>query len=348
MYHIAILKNETQLDHLPWIEACNRKRDELSYEVIDITKDSWLRSVLEEDFDLFLLRPPGRIERYKKLYDERIYILSQILGKKTYPSPNEIYIYENKVLLRDWMLANYIPHPHSYVFYDKKEAFDFTNNIERFPLVAKTKMGASGNGVVFLNDKANVITYIKNAFSAGIKIKSGPKIFKGSLIKKVKKVFTNRRFIKQRLNDYKILGAEEQKGFVFFQEFIPHSFEWRCVRIGDSFFAHKKLAINNKSSGTLMKAYDPVPESLLNFVKDITDKSGLSSVSIDIFEKDQFYLVNEIQCFFGQSDPYQMLVNGKSGRYRIIDNKWTFEEGDFASDACYNLRIEHALSLLKR
>ncbi len=128
---------------------------------------------------------------------------------------------------------------------------------------------------------------------------------------------------------------------------MPHEYEWRCVRIGDSYFAHKKIARNNKSSGTLIKGYDPVPKVLLDFIRDVTSKTGLSSVAIDLFEINNQFLVNEIQCFFGQSDPYQMLVDSKPGRYRFISGDWVFEEGDFASNECFDLRLEHALELVK-
>ena len=146
--------------------------------------------------------------------------------------------------------------------------------------------------------------------------------------------------------EYKTTYFNPQKGFVIFQEFIPHFYEWRCVRIGDSYFAHKKIARNNKSSGTLIKAYDEVPVMLLDFIREMTERTGLSSVAIDLFDHEGRYLVNEIQCYFGQSDPYQMLVNSVPGRYRFKDGAWAFEAGDFASNACYDLRLEHALKMV--
>jgi len=129
------------------------------------------------------------------------------------------------------------------------------------------------------------------------------------------------------------------------QEFIQHDFEWRCVRIGNSYFAHKKLAINNMSSGTLLKGYGDVPLPLLDFIRNLTEENGLSSVSIDIFESSKGYLVNEIQTFFGQSDPYQMLIDGEQGRYVYNKGDWQFEKGEFNQWECYHLRLMHALEL---
>ncbi|MBK6932905.1 MAG: hypothetical protein IPH12_19360 [Saprospirales bacterium] len=68
---------------------------------------------------------------------------------------------------------------------------------------------------------------------------------------------------------------------------------------------------------------------------------------MDLFEcSDGRYLVNEMQCIFGQSDPYQMLVNGQPGRYRRIDGKWTFEPGDFNRIRSFLLRLEHFIEIL--
>ena len=57
--------------------------------------------------------------------------------------------------------------------------------------------------------------------------------------------------------------------------------------------------------------------------------------------------MNEMQCIFGQSDGYQMKVDEKIGRYRWQDNNWIFEEGDFAKNACYSLRLDFVISQLE-
>ncbi len=342
-YRIAIFRNESADDHDQWVEACRRRGGSTEFTVIDITSSDWLDRFREGSFDLILLRPPGRTERFKQLYDERSNILYHYSGLPVYPSLKEVLIYENKRFLRDWLVANRVPHPVTHVFFNEKEAARFVSSVENYPLVAKTNIGASGNGVRFLESHKAAAAYVNSAFGRGISIRTGPKLRKGSLIGKLRKAFASRDFIAKRVNEYKGTFLNPQKDFVIFQEFVPHGYEWRCVRIGDSYFAHKKVARNNKSSGTLIKAYDSVPESLLDFVRETTERTGLSSVSLDIFDRDGEYLVNEIQCFFGQSDPYQMLVNSIPGRYRFVAGKWIFEEGDFASNACYDIRLEHAL-----
>lgn len=345
-YKLCILANENLLDHEPWIVAIKKSIEVQSYDIVNLTSDNWLMKLRSTHYDLILLRPPGNRELLKRLYDERVWLIDTYMKTPIYPSLNEVFIYENKRLLRDWLTLAQIPHPKTFVFFQRDEALSFVAD-SSFPIIGKTSIGASGNGVVALNSLDNAIKYVNQAFDDGIMSSIGPKVMKGSFLKKLKKVVNHKKFLRQRLRDYIPSLLDIQYHYVILQEFVPHEYEWRCVRIGDSFFAHKKIAKNNKSSGTLLKGYDPVPESLLNFIKCITDKTDISSVAIDIFERDNNYLVNEIQCFFGQSDPYQMLVDGKPGRYIFRDDKWIFEEGDFASNACYDLRLKHALSLLR-
>ena len=343
---VIILKNELDRDHLLWIEACKNDSRIEKFHVVDMTKNDWLENIRAIDFDLILCRPSGITTFFKSLYDERMMILSQICGYKIYPSLQEIYIYENKKLLKDWLVAKQIKHPRTFVTFFQQEAIDYASNAKNYPIVAKTNIGASGNGVVILKTETEAQDYIKAAFGLGIKSKSGPKWFKGNIFKKIKKLTRSRAFYAQRMKEYAMSKSETQKNFVFFQEFVPHEFEWRCVIIGDSYFAHKKLAIDNMSSGTLLKGYDAVPEKLLHFLRDFSEKTGVNSAAVDLFESEGDYLINEVQCFFGQSDPYQMLVNEQPGRYVFDGVQWVFEAGMFNTNQCYDLRLDHALRVL--
>jgi glutathione synthase/RimK-type ligase-like ATP-grasp enzyme len=342
---VAILKNESTFGHEYWLKVCKGCSSIDTVEVINVYATDWLNQIQSKPFDLILLKPPGVNALKKSIYDERAFILKNVLNLPVYPSLLEVFLYENKRFLRDWLVAKNIPHPETNIFFAQQEATKFIKNTDFLKIVGKTNIGASGIGVVILKSKNEAFDYVNTVFNEGVKSKSGPKLFKGSFIKKLKKL-TKKGFISSRLKEYKVVGAETQKDFVILQKYIPHEYEWRCVIIGDSFFAHKKILVGDKSSGTLKKGYDEVPKSLLDFMKKVSDEHNLKSVAIDIFDQDGTYLINEIQCFFGQSDPYQMLVDGKPGRYIFKNDQWSFEEGMFNTNECYDLRLEHALSLL--
>lgn len=343
---LIILQNEQRNDHHRWVAACGTYSDQLNLEVVDLTKNSWLDRIVKFQPDLLLTKPGGLTAPFKQLYDERLTILVKELGFQCFPSLDEVLIYENKRYFSYWLRAHKIPHPETNVFYFRDEAISFLNNAE-FPIVGKVNIGASGSGVTILNNTSQAEEYILHTFSGkGAAKRTGPNVKKGGLVKRGFHYLFHPRQIFEKLAIYRARAADAQTGFVILQEFIPHEFEWRVVRIGDSFFAHKKLKMGEKASGSLMKSYDNPPLAILDFARDITDRFGFFSQAVDIFETDKGFLVNEMQCIFGQSDPYQMLVDGKPGRYLCINSKWVFDEGDFNTNQSYDLRIRTAIEMV--
>lgn len=345
---LAILRNEVPEDDVFWEKSCQELSDRVSWDLIDLTRHDWLERVTATPYDGLLTSPPGWTTAFKAMYDERLQILEMIKPAPIYPSLEEILIYENKKMLAYWLEAHQVPHPKTWVFYYENEAVDFVKN-SRLPLVAKTSIGASGSGVQILHDTAEALEYIQNTFSGqgAARRRVGPKWKQKGFFLRVLKKLLRPGELKAKMQLYKHIGTEIQKDFVILQEFIPHEYEWRCVRIGDSFFAHKKVKQGEKASGSLIKAYETPPFELLDFVKEITDKRHFLSQSVDIFvAPDGRYLVNEMQCIFGQSDPYQMLIDGQPGRYRLLGEQWVFEPGDFNRHESFLLRLEHFIELL--
>ena len=345
--HFVILKNESPSDHLLWVKSCESFADKLTFEVVDLTKNDWLENILScKKIDCLLTKPSGLTAPFKQLYDERVIILAKELGYKMFPSLDEILIYENKKYFSYWLSAHNVPHPKTDVFYHKDEALNFSKAVS-YPIVAKINIGASGSGVQILDSAEKAEQYIKNAFENGITSRSGPRLDKGKILQRIWRKLMNPSEIKERLSTYKSIANDPQKGFVMFQEFISHDFEWRAVRIGESFFAHKKIVKKEMASGLLLKGYENPPPELLSFVKDITDRFGFYSQAVDIFESPRGYLVNEMQCIFGQVDPYQMLVDEKPGRYIFKNDNWLFEEGMFNTNKSFDLRIKTILSQIE-
>lgn len=343
----AILRNELENDHVRWIDACIKFKDQILYLVIDLTRNDWLDKICEFAPDLLLVKPGGLTSSFKQLYDERLMILVEILGYKCFPTLDEVLIYENKRYFSYWLEANEIPHPETHVFYFREEAVGFIKSTG-FPLVGKVNIGGSGSGVKILYDKSEAIKYIKNTFSGkGASKRSGPNMQKPGILKRGSHYIFHPGDIVSKLNIYKKKRRDLQNQFVILQKYIPHNYEWRVVRIGDSFFAHKKLKIGDKASGTLLKSYDNPPFAIFDFVKRLTDRFSFFSQAIDLFESENGFLVNEMQCIFGQSDSFQMLVNNKPGRYIYLNNTWSFEEGDFNTNESYDLRVQAALDLFK-
>ena len=350
-FNFAILKNESSSDHLPWIAACEEKKDFINYKIIDLSHHDWFERISEENIDCFLCRPSDKTGYFKQMYDERLYTINVILNKMIYPSFEEIIIYENKRMLSYWLKANNIPHPRTEIFYSKEEAKIFAQNCD-FPVVAKTPIGASGSGVVIIKSKNALNSYINRAFSSrGIKRHWGINLGKENLHERglnALKDFTS--FYKKIERRFKTTKSDPHRWHVIFQEYIKCDYEWRAVKVGDSYFAHKKLKNKgDKFSGTTMVGWDGPSKELLNFVKIVCDKRNFFSQAVDVFEpKNGLFYVNELQCFFGSRNPHQMILNGKPGRYRLINGEWVFEQGSFNTNNSYDLRLEHVIKLLQK
>ncbi|MBN1932419.1 MAG: hypothetical protein JW786_12515 [Desulfobacterales bacterium] len=343
---IAILANENCNDHRHWLEACEKMKDQILYKTIDLTRGDWLGNIIDFGPDILLAKPGGLTAPFKQLYDERLLILVKELGLNCYPTLDEILIYENKRYFSYWLKANKIPHPETRVFYFQDEAISFLSSAV-YPVVGKVNIGASGSGVTLLHDQKEALDYVRRSFSEkGSPKRWGPNLGKGNWLQRGLHYVLHPGDIEKKRSKYRTIRSDKQKGFVLLQEYIPHDFEWRIVVIGDSYFAHKKLKIGEKASGSLLKKYDNPPIRLFDFAKEIMDRFGFFSQAIDVFEKnDGSFLVNEMQCIFGQSDPYQMLVNGRPGRFVHQGGKWRFEEGDFNTNESYDLRLKTAINL---
>jgi hypothetical protein len=310
----------------------------------------WMEQVRQKKYDFFLCRPPGRVAYYKQLYDERVFIINKIMGFPVYPAFNEQIIYENKRLLSYFLKANNIPHPETWVFYNKKEAENFIKSC-KLPIVGKSSIGASGSGVKIFYARGKALKYVEDVFSRkGVARSFLPNLRKGDYLKRglnrLNDIGETVRYFSDKKN---AATVDPQKWFVLFQKYIKVDYEWRCVVVNDSFFGHKKIrSFGEKISGTSNVSWDVPDKELLDFVKKIVVDNHFWSQAIDLFyDAGKGYLVNELQCFFGSKNPHQMINKGKPGRFVMQEGKWAFEEGIFNQNNSYDLRLQHVFSLLE-
>lgn len=335
---VAILKNDLENSVDGWIKACDKLC--LTFDVIDLTREDWLGEVIKHDYDFYLAKPPSAIEKFKILYDERLYIITKILKKVVYPSYEECIIYENKKLFSYYLRANKIPHPATYVFYYYQEALEYLN-LCKFPIVAKTSVGAGGTGIKIVRSFREGKAYCRSAFlMSGIRKQLGPNPVTGSPKSWLQKTLRDPKYFIKRCKFYIDRYRNCQFGYVIFQEYVEHDFEWRVVKVGDSFFAIKKYKYKDKASGAKKLAYENPPPRLLNFVRFIATQLQIQAAAFDIFEREDAYLINEIQTIFGQSLSHLLEVNGVPGRYKFDEDEWVFAAGTFNTNQSYDLKLK--------
>ncbi|OVE74451.1 hypothetical protein BVX94_00225 [bacterium B17] len=287
------------------------------YEVIDISGAYWIDLIQKSSCDLFLARPFVLNTKGKAMYDERLRILSEELNKSVFPSVKSLWLYESKRRGADWLKANDISQPETWVFFDQSKALDFAENAN-LPVVFKTDIGSEALGVQIVRDRSQLFELIKACFGKG--------------------------YLPSRHEP-----RDRQWNCIIFQDFIPDAKEWRVVRIGNSYFGHRKGKVGDFHSGSKIIEFDDPPHDLLDFMRNITEKGSFKSMAADVLESsDGKYYVIELHTYFGCNEPNVMLVDNKPGRY-LFDDKdgWLFEEGEFNRNASCNLRVEYVLNCLQ-
>jgi hypothetical protein len=312
-YTLGII-TEWMQGHKVYIAACREMH--VSYKLIDITTSNWVDTIHEANCDAYLVWPSASLSIWKEMFDDRLRILSQDLGQIVFPACHETWLYENKLRVRDWLTAHELPHPRTWIFYDREQALEFVRQAP-LPLVFKSNIGASHSGVWILRRRTKALNMVRRVFSRGV--------------------------VARRHNP-----LDRQWGMVYFQEYLPGVKEWRMVRIGDSYFGHLKQRRGDFHSGSGLFSWDVPPCTHLDFLKHVTDVGNFHSMDVDMFEtQDGRLLVNELHCVFGAGYSVdQLRVDGKPGRF-IFDearNEWLFEAGDFSRNMCANARVDYLIN----
>ena len=151
--------------HINYIAACREMK--ISYQLVDITADDWIEQFKNSDCDAFLVHPSVQMSQWKNLFDERLKIVTQVLGKTIFPGHEELWLYESKRRMAYWLEANGFPHAKTRVFYNKDAALKYANECD-LPVVAKTNMGARAAGVQVIRNRKKLCSYIKRAFGRGL------------------------------------------------------------------------------------------------------------------------------------------------------------------------------------
>lgn len=311
---VGILQTRA-LFHTFYVAACQELG--VPFRVLDVANDEWLRIVQKSGCEIFLAWPDASIMPWARMYKDRCDLIESELNIPVFPGRLERWLYEDKIRTRDWLTANNLPLPKTWVFFDEDAAREFASHCE-LPLVFKTSFGAAATGVEIVKSRRRVLNIIRRAFAKG-HVPDGHDL------------------------------RDRQWRSVLFQRFVPNLREWRMVRIGDSYFGHPKGRSGEFHSGSGSVEWAMPGKDLLELLHRVTELGDFRSMAVDVFEApDGKLYINELQTVFGASTAVdQMRNDGVAGRMvREGDCGWAFEPGDFSRNACANARLQYMLQRL--
>ena len=235
-------------------------------------------------------------------------------------------------MMHYWLKTNQFPHAETHIFYRKKDFYKFIDEYNDFPLIYKSNIGAQSTGVKLLKSKWIAKRVGRKIFG----------IFGSSSLTKGYTPATSGKFI-----PVEAVGARERH-VLMVQKFEKIKWEWRIVKIDNSYFGHRKLLKGNFASGTHLKAWGAPPKELLFMVKSICETGNFNSMAVDIFEtEDGRFLVNELQSIFGQPKKNLMYIDDVPGRFIFENDDFVFEEGEFNDHHSFKLRVKHFCEILE-
>jgi len=200
-----------------------------------------------------------------------------------FPDHYTSWHYDEKIAQHYLLKAAGIPTPNTWIFWNKEEAIRWANQTH-YPKVFKLSPGDGGRSVVRVDSSEEARGLIERMFSIGIYHSSLHQKQASPILRARRLVGRFKKGIRHTLTGEPVGVSRSknvilEKGYAYFQEFIPHEFETRISIVGDSAWAWRYRL----SPPPVENAYEP-SEIDLNCVRmafDITQRLGFRSMAID-------------------------------------------------------------------
>lgn len=233
-------------------------------------------------------------------------------GVKVFPNFNTNWHFDDKVAQKYLLESVNAPLIPSFVFYDKENALKWAESTE-FPKVFKLKGGAGSSNVKLVKDFNHCKKLINKSFGNGFKqfdsltnLKDEFKRFKENKIS-FKNLLGN--FYKMITSTHFSKNMPKEKGYIYFQEFIPNNdSDIRVIVIANKAFALKRLVrkgdFRASGSGEILYDKNEIDERCLKIAFETNKSIKAQSIAYDfVFDNNNEPLIIEISYGFSVT-PY--------------------------------------------
>ncbi len=226
---------------------------------------------------------------------EKYYFLERFWGKKTYPSPHQVFLYEDKKLEAYLAEIAGVPFAPTHISFDRDDALQLVQRL-KYPLVSKIVPTASSEGVEFVRNLRQARQIIREAFSV-----AGRKSYH---------------------------NAFRQKNYIYFQDFIPNDgYDIRVIVIGNLLSGYYRRVPRGdfRASGMGLEEKRALPEAAMNVALGLNRVVGSPLLVVDLVHAlTGEYVVIEYSPLCQVDAPGELHVAGTPGVY-IWDPDTGFE-----------------------
>lgn len=288
-----------------WVAYC--KQHEIPFKIVNCYDND----IIQQLNDCDALMWHHHHQNYKDvLFAKELLYALEFSGLKVFPNFNTSWHFDDKVGQKYLLEALNLPLVPSHVFYDKKSALNWIASTS-FPKVFKLRGGAGATNVKLTKNKKEAEKKVNIAFGRGFSQYDRIGRFKDTFnkLRNGKTNFSNalraagRLFIPTTIAK---MGSRE-KGYVYFQEFIPsNDCDYRVIIINNKAIAVKRMTRKNdfraSGSGEFYYDKDNFDDTLIETAFQALEKLGTQSCAFD-FVYDQYKkpLIVEISYGFASS-----------------------------------------------
>ncbi len=307
-----------------WISYCDENN--IEYKLVDCYKNDIINQLSDCVALMWHFNHKGAKE--SKFAKQLVFSL-EAAGKRVFPNYNTVWHFDDKLGQKYLLESINAPLVPAYVFYSKGEAKKWLYNAA-LPVVFKLRNGSGSENVKLVKKKRYGYKLIRISFSRGFKHYEGwsnlkerirlLRIGKTSLWNVVKGII---RLI--YTTEYARMTGRE-KGYVYFQEFIPgNDFDIRVVVIGNKAFALKRMIRKNdfraSGSGFILYEKKHFDEATVRTAFEVADKLKAQCIAYDFIFSEGRPMIVEISYGFSP------------GAYDYCTGYWernlTWHEGKF-------------------
>ncbi len=228
------------------------------------------------------------------LFAKQLIYSLQCSGMVVFPDFHTSWHFDDKIGQRYLLEAIEAPLVPSYIFYDKQDALEWIKETD-YPKVFKLRRGSGSSHVRIVKDQHTAKKLVKQSFGKGFnlydavpnlkerwrKYRAGLSGFSDVLKGVIRLVYTT---------DFNRVAGKE-KGYVYFQDFIPgNEFDIRIVVIHNKAFAVKRMVRENdfRASGSGFNKYEKenFKEETLQLSFELAEKLKAQTLALDYLFED--------------------------------------------------------------
>lgn len=294
-----------------WIEYCIKNN--IAYKVVNPSDTDIVEQV--SDCDAFMWH--YHHSNYKdSLFAKQLLFSLEQAGKVVFPNFRTGWHFDDKLGQKYLFKALDIQAAKSWVFYDKKSAYDWIETTN-FPKVFKLRCGASSSNVILIHNAKEAKAIVRRAFGRGFAQFRGYGYMRDQYKLYNAKKISLKAFIRSlgRLvipTEYARMHAPE-RGYVYFQEFVPNDgFDYRLEISADKAIAMIRMCRKGdfRASGGHDDRYDKsfIQKDVVKFAFECYDKLGVQSAALDIVREkvtNKLYLIEVSFCYGLDDDEFE-------------------------------------------